>query len=514
MKLSELFLNRYLYRDNDQDSETKDATSISADSSDDMPVPVSSGGSAQDINTGGVDVDGDMVDLGISSQTWQHNITFSVIDADTVAWTSGTITFSGGSTNSISAGNTGDMTAVTYIYLDTDVSATVLQTSTASGDAVGGTKILICIATPDLNSRTSVVAYEAVALPAASTPVWHTGGNNSPTEEISPAGILHILCDTGPPDEDYWTTINSGYSEVPFNTTTGGFSVKIRIRIDQGKLGFGGNGIDLMFNNNGGGDLGGAFGFFTDGVALWDDALGGVSHSMDTTDDYHTYEAVINSDTGKVRYYIDDVFVMENDAETSSDPFGWGDEQITFKATDGSDIDEVQIDYIRTSTNVNGYDPTLPVEQAAFQVFNRIGLSGAIENGTADGQMSYWDNLNSVWRHTEVDELFWNDTNKTLRLGNLYKAMSSESVADDASINIPPLVNNSIGWGTVMAGDNTHWAIFSWTAAGAVTIEDSKGSVVNTDTDANLCIIDAGTKVAIKNRIGTTQIIRYEITYS
>lgn len=82
----------------------------------------------------------------ISIQGWQHDMTFSATDHDTVAWTSGTITLLDGTTYSIDSGNTGTMSAVTYIYLDIATSTTVLQTTTTASDAVGSGKILVAVA--------------------------------------------------------------------------------------------------------------------------------------------------------------------------------------------------------------------------------------------------------------------------------------------------------------------------------------------------------------------------------
>lgn len=57
--------------------------------------------------------------LKIGNQSWSHDLVFSSIDADTVAWASGTITMADGSTTySITGANTGNMAARTYIYLD------------------------------------------------------------------------------------------------------------------------------------------------------------------------------------------------------------------------------------------------------------------------------------------------------------------------------------------------------------------------------------------------------------
>lgn len=74
-------------------------------------------------------------------KTW--TMVFSVTDSNTIAWTSGTITLSNGRTFSISSGNTGNMAALSYIYLDPAVSSTVLQVTTTAATAMGANKILI-----------------------------------------------------------------------------------------------------------------------------------------------------------------------------------------------------------------------------------------------------------------------------------------------------------------------------------------------------------------------------------
>lgn len=75
-----------------------------------------------------------------------HDLVFSASDVNTVAWASGTITGSDGTNYSITGSNTGNISALTYIYLDTGVSTTALQTSTTYSAAVGDNKILIAVA--------------------------------------------------------------------------------------------------------------------------------------------------------------------------------------------------------------------------------------------------------------------------------------------------------------------------------------------------------------------------------
>ena len=41
-----------------------------------------------------------------------------------------------------------------------------------------------------------------------------------------------------------------------------------------------------------------------------------------------------------------------------------------------------------------------------------------VDKGTAQGQMLFWDATLQRWVHTEVSELFWDDTNKTIGINN------------------------------------------------------------------------------------------------
>jgi len=88
---------------------------------------------------------------------------------------------------------------------------------------------------------------------------------------------------------------------------------------------------------------------------------------------------------------------------------------------------------------------------------------------------------------------------------------SSESVDDDAYIDI---AQGKTGFGFVQAGNNEEWAYFAFTVGGDVTLIFNSSNVIATDTDANLCIFDNGTNVRIRNRLGASKIVRYEVKYS
>lgn len=73
------------------------------------------------------------------------DIVFSATDNDTAAWTQGTINlFNGDITETIAAGNTGNITATTFVYYDA-ASKGILSTSTAPKDAIGTGKTLLAI---------------------------------------------------------------------------------------------------------------------------------------------------------------------------------------------------------------------------------------------------------------------------------------------------------------------------------------------------------------------------------
>ena len=85
------------------------------------------------------------------------------------------------------------------------------------------------------------------------------------------------------------------------------------------------------------------------------------------------------------------------------------------------------------------------------------------------------------------------------------------ALADDGSFNL--LDNANGGWGFVMAGDGEEYGHFTFTSAGVVTLGDVSANVVNTDTDAKLCIFDGGTVVTIRNRLAAAKAIKVVFHY-
>lgn len=77
---------------------------------------------------------------------WSTNVKWTASDYNTVSWGSGNIYLPDWTSLSVTSGNTGNMSATTYIYYDQE-SNTVSYTTSASS-AVWENKILLCVAAP------------------------------------------------------------------------------------------------------------------------------------------------------------------------------------------------------------------------------------------------------------------------------------------------------------------------------------------------------------------------------
>lgn len=97
---------------------------------------------------------------GIENNNWGFSGTWSITDLDTIAWSSGTLTTSDGGSYSISAGNTGNMAAKTYVFFDLAFSSTVFNTTTTASSAVDVGKILIAICQNGTTEATFIVVND------------------------------------------------------------------------------------------------------------------------------------------------------------------------------------------------------------------------------------------------------------------------------------------------------------------------------------------------------------------
>lgn len=89
---------------------------------------------------------------------WSTDVSWTASDKDTVSWGSGNIYLPDWTTLPVSSGNTGNMSATTYIYYDQE-NSTVSYTTSASS-AVWENKILLCVAAP-VSSSSKKATFQA-----------------------------------------------------------------------------------------------------------------------------------------------------------------------------------------------------------------------------------------------------------------------------------------------------------------------------------------------------------------
>lgn len=120
----------------------------------------------------GSTISGDVIDEGTiianklteNAKGFISSIVFSATDYNTVAWASGNITFADNTAYGVDAGNTGNMTGLTYIYFDRNVSATVLQVTTDADTALGENSRLMCVGKPATNASSGAFFVPAVGV--------------------------------------------------------------------------------------------------------------------------------------------------------------------------------------------------------------------------------------------------------------------------------------------------------------------------------------------------------------
>ncbi len=179
MQLSELELNRQLYKTQPQTAETLSADTVASNLAPPPSTAIASGNSVTDVNTNAETINGSQITPGtipqpvldIANWGWTQTCAFSVVDGDTVSWGSGNFKSADGTQNfSISAGSTGNMTLETYIYLDINVSTTAYQITTNILTPIGIGKVLIAVckagsptATYNLVQATQIVSDNILA---------------------------------------------------------------------------------------------------------------------------------------------------------------------------------------------------------------------------------------------------------------------------------------------------------------------------------------------------------------
>jgi len=157
----------------------------------------------------------------LALQSWTINCAFSSTDLNTVSWGSGVITLADGETFSIDAGNTGNMSARTYIYLDIGVSETVLQTTTTPATAVGNGKKLIATAVNDTATATFQVFGGVGGLFINGDVI---AANSIVANQINTSTLSAIAADLGTITAGNITLDSAGYikgGQTAYNTGTG-----------------------------------------------------------------------------------------------------------------------------------------------------------------------------------------------------------------------------------------------------------------------------------------------------
>lgn len=135
---------------------------------------------------------------------WSQTCVFSPTDTDTVAWGSGNLILSDGTSYSITASNTGNMAARTYIYFDAAVSTTAYQYTTTAATAVGDGKILVASAINNLGEATFTVFggvggmnIDAASIVAGSITANEIAANTITANKMTVAQLSSITADLG-----------------------------------------------------------------------------------------------------------------------------------------------------------------------------------------------------------------------------------------------------------------------------------------------------------------------------
>ncbi len=171
--------------------------------------------------------------VNLAARGWTQTSAFSVTDSDTVAWGSGTFTASDGTAYSISSGNTGNMAAKTYVYLDIGTSTTAYQTSTTASDAVGDGKVLIAVAQNNTTEATFQVFggngglnIDAASIVAGSITANEIAASTITAGKLSVTQLSAITANMGAITAGTLTIDTSGYvcgGQTDYNTGTGFF---------------------------------------------------------------------------------------------------------------------------------------------------------------------------------------------------------------------------------------------------------------------------------------------------
>lgn len=138
-------------------------------------------------------------------------------------------------------------------------------------------------------------------------------------------------------------------------------------------------------------------------------------------------------------------------------------------------------------------------------VDNELGQIGFVRNG-GDNTSAFVINIATTGTQNERWRL---DNNGVEGINGLYRKQSSESVADDGTINLPTGVSGICETWTEAEHMKAYVA-----ADGTVTLLYYTANCVATNTDTKFCLYDGGSGAVIANRLGSTKTVRYIFNYS
>src|ERR1035437_7110782 len=220
-----------------------------------------------------------LANTNVAAQNWTQTSVFSASSATVVAWGAGTFTTAGGTAYSIGAGNTGTMSARTYIYLDIAVSITAYQVTTTAATAVGTGKVLVAVAQNAATTATYLVESDQPAIVGN-----NIAANTITSGKISVSQLSAISADLGAITAGS-ITINAGVAAIDssgnstFKSIQVGGSTRQYTPTDSG-----------IFSYGDGSDGAAAF----NGGAVTGASLAGSTYSL-TRDVY--YSTMVVSDT-------------------------------------------------------------------------------------------------------------------------------------------------------------------------------------------------------------------------
>lgn len=160
-----------------------------------------------------------------------------------------------------------------------------------------------------------------------------------------------------------------------------------------------------------------------------------------------------------------------------------------------------------TPLDLDGGTLTADAINAASQItLNSTTVTDIIEASDFTGNLA-----NST---TTADTVFAGIIQSNIAVSSIRDSLVTKcecsNVVDDGTILLPDATTQSL---VVWVDGDDEWALAAIQSNGTVALPVVEGSVVNTDTDTNLCIFDSGTGATIRNRLGSSKVVCYESKY-